>query len=216
MNIFNTKHKEGTNLDMLRAANEFYTARRGMTMARYVYADTPSKKVDLAILKDRDLRCCDICGARLYESEIERNSEGASYSAINQKKHMVFFNAAGQASYTCYSVKRCLKRVEYDVDEDLSTPINGPCFDEFIDLLEISVPDNEGLYISVKEDFDLKVKPFVDKWLVTNPTKQNIADFIHEYFQAMRHLDFYEDKDHRLIERAIMNLIGISPRTGGH
>lgn len=211
---FRSKVKEGNNLKTLQRAKKYFSSR-GTDLIRYYHCRSNPVR-NKSILKDKDLKECEVCGERLYRIDESSQYDASRELRIAQKKFMMFVDSAGEQHYTCYAISRCLDRVGISPDLD-DTGIKdaeyiAPSLSDFTgpnvnlgQLPEAVREATEGTYNKV-------VVPFLEKWVKRAVTKKNVIRFMRDLAEVeSRFLLLYlnSQQEVRLFKSKIFSILGV-------
>lgn len=210
---FRSKLKEGSNLKVLNDARRWFRTQ-GVNIERYFFC-TENKRRNKSALDDEDLKCCEICGWRLYRMDEDSIYDTSSEIKIVQKKHLLFVDSAGGQHYTCYGLSRCLERAEFDAGEQadlVDTEFEPPSFEELAKP-ELNLGQlNEAVAESIIAAYQSRVVPFLKKWTRRRIDKSNVYEFMLNFrLIENKFLFLYcqSQTEVKILRNKILTIIGV-------
>jgi hypothetical protein len=202
---FGNPLKVGKNQDVLRKGSIYFYSQHGTSIKSYMYTrDTSLKRRNSRTLPKSNLECCKVCGAKLYK---EHDPDEKGNFDISEKKHLVFIDSDGEVHKTCYGLNHCFKLANFD-PESVEVEDQDASFEAIY--RGIRFPDENAFHISVLEDFESNVRPFIDKWSGLAVSKLNIMEFISDAERITYHLRFHNEDDASLLLYRIYRCIGVN------
>lgn len=194
--IFGAEVRLGDNRDHLQKARRYFHDAEGVDISWYAFVyDTESTPLDDLTEDALDVRECSVCGKELYRtvsrSRYSDTEDGALM--LEQKRHHRFYDTSGASYYTCFKLGLCFKRVGYAPesgainDDDLHVPRNVT---EFFNEIDEDVHDGAFL-LSLDEEYDEIVRPFVNRWQPRMINKPNVLQFLCEFQRVQNVCDLY-------------------------
>jgi len=212
-NKFQTELKEGSNLEVLSKARQWFS-EKGVTVERYLFC-TSNKGRNKSALDEGDLHECEICGWNLYRMDEESRYNTSADIKIVQKKHLIFIDSCGHKHHTCYGLNRCLERAEFSLDEDAplrDAEFNAPTFRELA-RPELNLGQlDEAVRKSIVSAYKSKVVPFLEKWAKQKVDKKNVYEFIlslRVIEDRFLYLYCNSQREVTLLKHKILTIIGV-------
>jgi len=207
---FGAKWSDGNSLKMLSRLQKWYEDSKGLEIVRYYFVESASRKK--IWLSSEDYRQCTICGDDLFflqDKVVEEDSdEGAKDLLVSQKRQIVSLDSSGVEHHSCYRLKSCLRKTGC---KESAKPAKR-VVPTLKDLLSLSDEDeiDEVFWQSISRDYELKVKPFIFKWLNREINKSNVSDFVKDLAKAEEHTIFYDGRGGEVLMSKVLNIIGVS------
>jgi hypothetical protein len=207
---FGARWSDGRGMTTLSRLQEWFEDNRGLNVVRYYSINDPVSRKKVW-LKPKDFKTCEICGTDLYRinsKDVEEGLEDIHEDVIvTQKRQLVAIDPTGAQHHTCWGLKRCLKRTG-SVCKSNTIKLRVPNLEDILGVDPESEVD-KVFWGSINRDYELKVRPFLMKWMNRSVSKGNVLEFISDMSKIQDHLIFYDSRGGDIFTNKIMKIIGV-------